>query len=111
MIANIKEQTTQEAKNIKPAYPPVKSTMPPELIVTVDKKTNNLPVLAVRKGDSTLMGVLPDTDSKAWFVLPAAGEYTFTHNNQTTTMNLKEVSSTQPPGYGYIDQLNLTPKK
>jgi hypothetical protein len=90
--------------------PSIKSTLTPEVIVTVAKEANSIPVLAIRKGDSTLVGILPDPGNKAWFVLPSAGGYIFTHNNRTVVWDAKEKPSTQPPGFGCIDQLDLSSK-
>jgi len=91
--------------------PPVKATMIPEVIVTVKPENAAYPVLVKRDGDSTLMGVLPDKDGKAWFELPADGPYTFVVINENAVKQVDRVMNgkpvAQPPGYGYIEQIDM----
>ncbi len=91
--------------------PPVKSVMAPEVIVTVDPKQTGLPVFATQEGNPVLMGILPDTDGKAWFELSAPGVYEFSRIDKAGLKTVKftatEKPLAQPPGFGYIDWIDL----
>jgi hypothetical protein len=91
--------------------PPLRPVISPEVIATVDPKQAGLPVFAVQEGNPLLMGVLPDPDGKAWFELPSPGDYEFSRIDQPGMKTLKftatEKPLAQPPGFGYIDRIDL----
>jgi hypothetical protein len=91
--------------------PPLRPVISPEVIATVDPKQDGLPVFAACEGSPLFMGVLPDTDGKAWFELPAPGNYEFSRIDQAGIKTIKftamEKPLLQPPGFGYIDRIDL----
>jgi hypothetical protein len=91
--------------------PPLRQTMAPEVIVTIDPKQARLPVFATCEGNPLLMGVLPDADGKAWFELSSPGVYEFSRIDnaglKTVKFTAAEKPLAQPPGFGYIDRIDL----
>lgn len=57
------------------------------------------------------MGVLPDSAGRAWFELPAPVTYNFGRIDETgvktTPFTATEKPLAQPPGFGYIDRIDL----
>jgi hypothetical protein len=91
--------------------PPLRPVINPEVIVTVNKEEQLLPVWAVSPKIPILIGTMPDTEGKAWFELPADGDYTFTVIDRTH-LKEKPFKATckplaQPPGFNYVDKLDL----
>ncbi len=91
--------------------PPLRPVINPEIIVTVPSKNPMVPVWATREDSSCLLGVIPDTNGKAWFELAWPGTVTFHDPNpiapKTKTVKAVYKPLAQPPGFGYIDQVDL----
>ena len=55
---------------------------------------------------------MPDSAGRAWFVLPHAGRYVFSHGDgvelRSRDFDAVEKPLRQPPGFAYIDEVDLS---
>jgi hypothetical protein len=95
-------------KNAFLPMPPIEGTLGGEIIVTAPTENAVWPIWATRPNDAALLGVLPDAKGRAWFVLNDIGPVTFTADERSATVELKNKPILQPPGFDAIDRLDLT---
>jgi len=100
------------AKNSFRSMPALKSTLPPEVIVTVINGANvNVFVTPLDNQPVSPFGVKADSAGKAWIVIKMAGRYRVSAivNGQTLTtdINTSEWNTSVTPGYSYIQSITL----
>ena len=92
--------------------PPLREVMDPEVIVTVPAGgRTDLSVWVVGSSLACPQGVLPDKEGRAWFHLPAAGDYTALYDTGSTVLKADFHAETQPlkqpPGFDYIQRVSV----